>query len=148
MIKKIDKSYIAGLIDGEGYIGICKSRAYKGKGRLNTGYWVHLAIINTNLKVLQWIKSTIKTGVIYTKLRTGQPDKKIYQLVWTRNGAKRILSQVLPYLKIKKKQAELCILFQNQFISYKGGKNTIVPKKVTQRRNKLHKKVKGLNHDS
>lgn len=98
-----DLAYIAGLVDGEGHISVLFA---------NSGnYFLHVGITNTNLNVLKWIESILPTGIIYKKQKYAE-RKQGYELRWAKSlVSKEFLTLILPYLKIKREQAELAIEF-------------------------------------
>lgn len=98
-IEEGDLPYLAGLIDGEGSVGARISK----DGNISSA----LTIVNTDRHVLEWAKKTTGVGSVLTRKRYG--DNKKPTFVWTvslQPGAK-VLKQVMPYLKIKKLQAQL-----------------------------------------
>jgi len=91
-LSETEKAYIAGLIDGEGTIGV-----HKGKGACLTP---RVQIANTNIPILTWLLEKIGTGYVHrTEYETAFYD------------VKPLLTATLPYLKIKKRQAELVMEF-------------------------------------
>ena len=98
---KLDISYIAGFVDGEGCISI-----YGLKD-------VRLSIVNTNLEILKDIQEYFGYGQIRKKSRT--PKDKVRKVaytyeVWGRQTQK-ILEQLLPYLRQKQRQAQVALEF-------------------------------------
>lgn len=112
-ISVVDLSYIAGFVDGEGCISL---RCFTGK----RGYQEirnSLAIVNTNRKVLEWIKVKLSCGAVYdiTGKRENQKSVFVYE-VCDRVKLLYILKLLLPYLKVKKEQAELCVVFLEEHL--------------------------------
>ena len=66
-VKSEDLAYIAGIIDGEGYIGITK-RIRRGKYR---EYTVRISIGQTDGATLDWIKDNFGGGVFTVKTELG-----------------------------------------------------------------------------
>ena len=101
-------AYIAGILDGEGtcVIGKCvrdnRALAYRG----------YLAIANTYLPVLEWIQNRIG-GNIALQDKQGGPyaGTWCYSLSFSANEIRRELPRLLPYLVIKRKQAEVLLSF-------------------------------------
>ena len=102
------KGYIAGIIDGEGCITAYK---YRSRGR----EYIKGTIVVTNSNhiipktLMEWIG--VGTLVEHSKKRHQKLGWKL-QLAWkvdsTKNSAK-ILKELLPYLRAKRRQAELII---------------------------------------
>ena len=97
-----DLAYLAGFIDGEGSIGTTRT----GARRQVVG---RLTITNTDLAMLKMLQAKYG-GSITRQPRSANPEWKPYcAITWTNRGALRVLEAVLPYLIIKRRQAELCI---------------------------------------
>lgn len=104
-----DKAYIAGFVDGEGYIGIS---IHRRKDWNRPYYTTQLNVYNTDIFALQSMAESAGVGSIYLAHRQERPEHKI-GYVWRTTGLKAIelLKELLPYLKVKHKQAELAIRF-------------------------------------
>jgi hypothetical protein len=85
-MNEIDLAYIAGIIDGEGSIGINKIKNYNGTN--TTYYRLLVQVCMVEGCIPQWLCDAF--------------------------GAVSFLKVILPYLKIKKEQAEIAIEFQSQ----------------------------------
>jgi len=103
----ISFAYLAGLIDGEGCFHT--SVDYQKCGKANTP---NLSISNTNKNVLLWAK-TICGGSVQQHKKRNETCKILYELTIRSNQAIAITKLLLPYLKIKKEQAEIFILFEH-----------------------------------
>lgn len=102
-------AYVAGLIDGEGNISLIR----RTDARYKTGYQVKLAIgiSNTNEWLIQWLKVQLG-GSISCKSDKRKNRKAVWQWQLTDRKASGFLELVLPYLQIKRPQAELALKFQ------------------------------------
>ena len=100
-------AYLAGFIDGEGYIGIRKG---KRKGCVNLVYWCEMRAVNTRIAPLELLRATFD-GMIY--LRRGRKHNWKDQWHWVAplSTIQTILTALLPYLIIKKEDAELLLRF-------------------------------------
>jgi len=102
-------SYIAGIIDGEGSISIIRqvhtahSAYYSYFGRVQVGM--------TDKIIPAWLQAEFG-GELHLRKPSNPNWKERWD--WTVNCQKALdfLEQVLPYLKIKKGQAELVVEFQ------------------------------------
>lgn len=106
---KYDLAYFAGFIDGEGYIGINK------QGRRNA-YRLELRVGSTNLWILQLMKMRFGGWVYLTNnnwTKSKYPNAKDFW-VWViySRQANELLKELLPYLKLKKAEAEIAIDYQ------------------------------------
>jgi|GEM_PF-2455692 len=109
-VAKEDLIYIAGLFDGEGCIII-------GAEKDTPSYFLQVSVNNTNESLILWLKSLFGgyINVIHSKSIN---HKDVHHWVLLREQAEKFLLLILPYLKIKKPQAELAISFQEN----KGGR--------------------------
>jgi len=99
-------SYVTGFLDGEGCINI--KRKHK-KGDFS-GYGLRTVICNTNLKVLEYIKSKLGGCLIETnKKQLKTSSKKLYKLTFADSKAKELLEKIFPFLIVKRDQAEWAI---------------------------------------
>ena len=102
-------AYIAGVLDGEGTILVGK---YPRKGNRNLAYRGFLAIGNTHVPLLQFIKGVIGGKIIMQKKSSGDYAGSIcYSLSLTTNEIRKWLPELLPFLIVKKEQAEVLLAF-------------------------------------
>lgn len=110
MATQISLEYLAGIIDGEG----CLSISYDKPGsKISPRFVAQLSVVNTNMKLLADLKKQFG-GSIHS-IRSGQigRSRRKYKPcgAWTKTAtqAAEIATKVLPYLRIKHKQAVLII---------------------------------------
>lgn len=105
-ISEIDKAYLAGIIDGEGHIGI------RIRDKLLS---LCIQITNTDAQLIEWIRKRLEGIRMYVN-KVDSFDKghfgkktvwiiKIYQTL----SIKMLLDALLPYLIVKRKKAELVL---------------------------------------
>ena len=90
---KIDLGYIAGFVDGEGYIGyLTKKKKYP---------WIVIA--NTNREIIGWLIATIGIHCRIQETVNSQYTKKVcYKLIYNGGWAVEVARLLAPYLRIKK----------------------------------------------
>lgn len=105
-------SYLAGFIDGEGTIYISTRKTKLGY----ISYYPRFQAVNTNKEVMEWILKTFG-GLLYTKDRSSYNKKWRVQYEWytTRALIDELLPLILPYLIVKRPQAELMLKFRATF---------------------------------
>lgn len=108
-------SYLAGLFDGEGSFCICRQPSTKSKDGHENIYLHPLVRIGmTNKDVVKMIHETFKVGKFYNEgVRKDRPSYK-YMYRWNVGSRKEcieVIEKLLPYLKVKKRQAELVLKF-------------------------------------
>lgn len=104
-LKETEKAYIAGLLDGEGCVGI-------NKDKIKNTYKIRVIITNSNLEVIQWLK--IKTGI-----GCSYKYKKAFKENWNpvhrwqivSNQSKDFLNAIKKYSIIKKSIIEAVLNF-------------------------------------
>ena len=107
VIKSLDVptiAYLAGLLDGEGTINI--SLAHQKH------FFLTVAITGINRALMDWFKDTVG-GYIRTANRAKIGHQTCYSWTLCSIQAANFLKLLLPYLRLKKKQAELAIEFQD-----------------------------------
>lgn len=112
-MKKTDLAYIAGLFDGEGSIGIYLNQSKKTKEGIKLSHYrLQCAVMLTDEFLIHLLQMHFG-GEFYIYTRR---DKPIWRIVyrWSVNSKKALdfLETIIPYLKIKKPQAEIAIQFQ------------------------------------
>ncbi len=104
-LRDVDAAYLAAFIDGEGCI-ILARRTY--------GLSMRLHATNTDTSVLEWIAEITGTGQVLRQSRGNEKHNASYH--WQVHGlaAASVLRQILPYIRIKRAQAELAIAAQGR----------------------------------
>ena len=109
-------AYAAGFFDGEGTVGINAQKPNVKNGRTLTMYSLKIDIRNTNEDVLLWLKKNFNGNIKYYSIEKLKGSYGATKPQWrwniSSNQAKDFLELILPYLVVKRKQAELAIIFQ------------------------------------
>lgn len=133
-------AYIAGLVDGEGTIGFNRVPSPHGKHRLT---WVgRVSIINTHLETLEWVQSVVGFGSIQSR-KSSAKWKMCYQVSWVSRQSRALLPILLPYLRIKRKQAELVLAYLQR--QYHAGLKRGLPLAEWEARSRIASQVYALN---
>lgn len=101
--------WIGGIMDGEGYIGLRREHQ-----RSHDYYSPLVTVTNTRLLMLTHLRQLTKLGL--TSQSTHRPNFKHRQgFVWALRvkEQKELLPIILPYLVVKREQAELLIEYLN-----------------------------------
>lgn len=101
----IEAAYLAGIIDGEGSIILYK----RGKGAA-----LRLSVANTNPELIRWCVSMAGVGNVVRKESDNPRHKSSYLWLVNSQAAASVLEQIVVYLVIKVRQAEIAIEFQNR----------------------------------
>jgi hypothetical protein len=107
MTIKKDIIYMAGLFDGEGYVGIHKRKNLKTN---TTSYMLLIRIEMTYPKLLRWVQQTF--GGFLHQVRPRPNCKETY--VWGLNAEKALnfLNLISAYSKLKQKHIKIATRFQ------------------------------------
>jgi hypothetical protein len=131
-------AYIAGFLDGEGCIRI--KRANQG-GNL---YYLWVAITNSHKPTLDFVQ-----GIFGGQIRKAEKavNKTIYHYLITASEASDMLKTVVGFLRDKKKQAELAIIFhENKERLSPSGKDLAYRRMRDLKKSNLYENPELLNH--
>jgi hypothetical protein len=129
-------SYLAGIMDGEGtfYIGNTKSK-----------FNSRMYVVNTDERLIHWLKNTFG-GLTYKRNSLKNPQWKTkYEWIVEKAQIDPICRLIIPFLIIKKEQAELMVKFRSTFIK---NRNTVLTDKIRIFRSQCLENMKKLNHRS
>lgn len=135
------KAYIAGLVDGEGCLNM-----YKLKSKSCRQGWTfagRMSISNCDLEALMEIQQETGIGNIQKKTKqVGRRDG--YNLVYSPRELRVLLPMLLPYLKIKKRQAILLLKFLNTQ-KWGNSRDYFVTDEMWKERNSMREEFSFLN---
>lgn len=120
-------AYMAGIVDGEGTLIITKAK--RPENRSGCRFLPMLIITNTNKDVLDFFVEKTGYGKVTprkesTKERFGwKTNKQAYRWSVKHSQVKEVIEKILPYLIIKKKQAENILEFFNSNASFSKNYN-------------------------
>lgn len=104
-MKQTDIAYIAGIVDGEGYIGVKKSRAYRCQGRATPSYHARIQIRMVDEPAIRFIAEAL--GGWYYREKPSAPHKRpLFCYQASDKAAETILRRLLPFLRVKRLPAE------------------------------------------
>jgi len=108
-----DLIYLAGFFDGEG--NVCIAKHFRGEldRQKNPSYKLQIVIGSTDRSVLLEFHEKTQLGNICIQRPSYKNAKALYRWQMGSRNAKEFLEALLPYLRIKRQQAELAIAFQN-----------------------------------
>lgn len=113
-LSEVQLSWLAGFIDGEGWVGInvsrCKDKQY---------YYVIVDIVNTDERTMQYVASLVDRP-IYRREKTNPNWKDALAVRLTSDKAVNLLLRLLPYLVLKQKHAEIACCAHVYYTSHRG----------------------------
>lgn len=107
-MKRTDLAYLAGLVDGEGYIGIKKSKAYKCQGRQTPGYTVRLQVRMVDEPAIKFLAETLG-GWYYKEKPHCAKGRPLFCYQVSNKAAESVVRCLLPFLRVKKANAEAAL---------------------------------------
>lgn len=112
------KAYLAGLFDGEGSVNIFKQSNRKDMNY--PAYFVEISIGNTHKGVLQWILEHFGGRLTDNAEQYSHRNQRTWRWRASSDEAYKTLVLMLPYLIIKKEQAQLAIEFRERQVAFKA----------------------------
>lgn len=136
-----EKSYLAGIIDGEGCIMVIHHKPSSKSGH-RWEYWtLRVSVCNTNKLLIDWILERCGGNfqISVSKIKT---YKDTYTWRVDSKRAKPILELILPYLILKKDQALLALemISTSKLVGCKGH-----ARETIELRRSISIKIKSLN---
>jgi hypothetical protein len=143
------KAYLAGLTDGEGCLTVFITKGrQRGWEGWKTVYYIQ--IIVKQEKPIRWIKDVTGVGYVFQRKRAREEWCDLWGWKTCNTPACEVLAQILPYLKIKHRQAEIFIQLRDMIKAgskWRLGSNgtTSLPKEYLFERQKLIDEIHVLN---
>jgi hypothetical protein len=119
LIRQKDIIYLAGFFDGEGCISIVRDKTRLG----NISYRLRISANQVDRQPIDLLKECFG-GLIQVTKKSNPKHRPIYS--WQQHSQKALSTLVLmlPYLRVKKEQAEFAINWVQFNHSFKGKKKT------------------------
>lgn len=108
-LSDVEAAWIACAIDGEGTIAI---QLNNSKGR-RSRYRAKVYVCNTNMDFLMHLASLVDGSISLKNMPHVPGYKRCYQVFIRARAIKQLLERVLPFLIIKRRQAELVLALCN-----------------------------------
>lgn len=137
-MSEFEQAYAAGLFDGEGHVGIVVVK----NGRGEVYHRLMLNVTNTNIEVIHWLFDRWDGAIHNPRYFAKEEWRTAHRWTVSDGRASKFLQDVLPYLIIKKEQAELGIEFQAT--KTRGGFGS--PRPDTDDRERIRNQISKLNH--
>jgi len=105
LLQPTEAAYLAGLVDGEGYIGLLQVKRKRGRRSSFAGR----VVIGMCWEGLKDVRELVGCGKVWFKKHAN--PKHNDQWVWslTGNHCRALLPVIRPYLKVKARQADLLL---------------------------------------
>lgn len=134
-------AYLAGLVDGEGCITIVKCKEKRTKQGFR--FFPLVVITNSSKDLIENVRDIIGFGRIYFRKESSR-WRKLYQLkIQDMKNIIGFLEGILPFLILKKEQAEILINFCRSRINLYRGRGRKAP--YTEEEFSWYEQVRKLN---
>ncbi len=133
-------AYTAGLLDGEGCIGINRTCPNE---MLTPKYVAVTNIGNTDYNMILWLQEQYG-GYVYPKTKNHQGCKDVWGWQVNNRQAYDLLTAVMPYLRSKRRQAELLITYWEERQDLRGASKDDIEVECIWR-DAIKRKIQSLN---
>ena len=142
-LTKEEKAYIAGFIDGDGsiYVRLKPNPTYKFRFQISPSVVFYQS--KKEIKYMKLLKKLIKKGYIRER-----NDGIIEYIIGDTESIAEILKNILPYLRLKKKQAELMLEVMKLKKEIKNGRDFLTLSKKIDKFQKLNYSKKRIQNSS
>ena len=140
MRTEVEMAYLAGLLDGEGHIGVTLTSVGKRGERWRTHYMC-VTVSMSHLPVLEWLRETWPGGNLSPKKSQGYP---MWTVRWQSAKAAELLREIQPYMRVKSMQAALAIQFADEIAS-RPHQGAAITEPEWDRREALRISIQSLN---
>ncbi len=145
-------AYVAGLIESDGSITITQKRY----GKEASNYFLRVTFSQKDGRMVDWLLGAIG-GSAYLHYKTREKREAYHHWSIQHNQAKELLKKILPFLIMKKRQAEIGVQFQERVNVavrklQRNEKGQVLPNSVTlgehemNERKKLFEELKAEKH--
>lgn len=141
-MNKLTAAYLAGIIDGEGSIGFRKVKVKKCIGGISLQPRLRISMCDKEL--IYWLKNSFGGG-LHTRRRLENSFKDSYCWSVYGNKMREIIKKIYPYLRTKKKHAEIVMKFWKtmEYIPVNGTHKELKPE-MRKEREILFEQLKSL----
>ena len=133
-IADTDLAYVAGIVDGEGFLGLTKDK--QGGKQF---FRFRLEVSNTSIVLIKWLSRKFGKKWLF-RLAREKRHKNIYQWTLGDYSARKFLELILPYLKIKQEQAKLLMKYKEISVLNYPQVNCVEKEKIYWQLRKLNKR--------
>ena len=138
-----DLAYIAGFVDGEGTIGIY--RKYDLRKEWAPGYAERIIIVQVDTTPLKFIQQFFPKSSFSAKKQYFDNHQQSYCLKFTHIQAYNLAKAILPYLQVKRAQAQVLVEFRENIVHPDKKVSKRLSVEELARRERLYQQIKNLN---
>lgn len=142
-VRETDLAYMAGLMDGEGTIGI--TRRSGGPTYKSLRYTLVVAVQMSDRPSIDHVAALFQRSV-YEKGPYANMRKTAYLLQWQARVAAELLEPLVPYLVLKRPQAEIALQFQREQDVIRRG--VVLSDEILARKEFCYQELRRLKRES
>lgn len=137
--------YLAGMLDGEGWIALGSQRDTRRSSGDNRYHYVMIGVTNTHKPLLDWIQEVTNRGRVHEGSRDHRLGRKP-RWMWTCRGwsAADVLRAVRPYLLEKKARADVALEFAAARHRHYSAEGRTLPPEAAADYHHIYEKFKAL----
>lgn len=141
MTLKETLAYVAGFVDGEGYLGIKRYNRYPDNPKYSPTYSERISVAGINEVAIRDFNKIVK-GYMYFHKPSKLSNRGYWSWEVTENNARIFLEKIYPYLKVKKPEADVLLQLSAHKVETKSSRLT---SKDREYRESLWLKVKEIH---
>jgi len=139
-MKEMEAIWLAGVLDCDGHIGMFRRSSNGVKNAVSPHYHRPVVQISqTKRELIDRVCEIVGSGKVYGKKEEGKSN--LYHYRMREKGLVRVLEAIIPYLILKKRQAQLLLKFCNRK-TYNGRR---IADEEYARREAIHTELAILN---
>lgn len=139
-LSAVNKGYLAGMLDADGCVGVARSLSRSGVYKYD--FRIRVIITNTNYDLICWLKEITGVGHShFTSYKYKPTWSSVHRFQVTNSPARELLTEILPYLIVKKERAEMALK-----LSFGGRQNKNRGVEEYKRQESLYWKLKEMNN--
>lgn len=142
MMSKLQASYLAGLIDGEGYIGILRVKRGMKKNWKNARDCFYIPVLKVAMvdrPLIEWLYQSFGGSFEIRKAHGNASESYCWTLRKSQTAV--FLKYIYPYLRIKKSQANIVA----EFYKTNNGAGHPISDEIHQKRTQLYDSIRKLH---
>ena len=150
-VSEVDVAYAAGIIDGEGTIGITellpndRVRPNGTRVRKSVQHRIYVAVSMTDPTVPMWLHATFGGNIQYVPSRNPARHKPSTRWSMSSERAAVFCTTVMPYLRVKRQQAGLAVEFYRKHLGRTFQGSSGVPVSEVAARHSFVERINDLN---
>ena len=142
MYTDVERAYLAGLIDGEGTVLIATSAPRADKATRT--HALQVTVSNTHMATMEMLHARWGGSLSIRHFSSTMSTRPIAVLRWNSISAANLLREILPYMQIKRGQAEAALIFSDE-LAQRPSRTHAITEVEWYRREELRLRIKRLN---